>query len=142
MREHLPAVEAAFASSPVLAQKVDFHLVQIDEAHASDKWPLKYTFETPSAKTMEEKYQYATALRDEFHWTRGITYVDGPWDLDRLDDAATNGSFQKTFTAWPELYVVFHNGVLTYVGQGSVETQGAYDINELLDHVLALCAQA
>ena len=132
-------IEAAFLSDPILAQRVDFHLVQIDEAHASDTWPLSYTFETPSAKTMGEKHAHATALRDEFRWTRGGVYVDCPWRPTDADDPTGEGSFQKVFTAWPEIYVVFHMGVLTYVGQGSTETQGAYDIAELLDHVKALC---
>lgn len=132
-------MEKALASDPQLAAKVAFNLVQIDEAHASDKWPLAYTFETTSATTMDQKHAHAVALRDEFEWTRGTVFVDC-WDgVTSTANSATSGSFQKVFTAWPELYAVFYKGALSYVGQGSVESQGAYDIADLLAHLKRLC---
>lgn len=123
--------KAWFAAHDTIAANVNFHLVQIDEAHSTDKWPLAYTFQVPSAKTVADKHAYAVSLRDEFEWARGEVFVDA--------SSASGGSFQTTFTAWPALYAVFHHGKLTYVGHGSVASQGAYDVNDLFEHLMTLC---
>lgn len=111
-----------------LEQPIKCSLVKIAGAH-DENWPLAYSYQTPVPKTVAEKHAHALAMKDEFGWSEkyGQVYVDA--------SSVENGSFQKTFTAWPELYVVFRNGKVSYVGQGSVSTQGAYDMNELFHHI-------
>lgn len=122
----MPKVANYIRRNPHLAEIMDASMVQVDEAHASDKWPRAYSYEVPSAKTIQDKHSYAMQMARDFGW-EWSTYVDA--------SSVSNGSFQSVFSAWPDMYVVFHKGMVSYIGQASRKTKGRYDLTELLRHI-------
>jgi hypothetical protein len=84
-------------------------LVYIQEAHASDEWPMKWSFERPSPKSLVERITNADEVREVFA---------APFEVPVLVDGMGN-DFNKEFCAWPACYYdVDRTGTLLYVWQG------------------------
>ena len=87
--------------------KVEFRLVYIREAHATDQWQvdknIKEKVLLESAKTQEMKDDYATSCVR----TLGIKF---PAVVDNMEN-----STESSYTAWPDrLYLVGKNGRIAY----------------------------
>jgi len=82
--------------------EVDFVLVYIREAHASDAWPLGDTVQIPNHKTIEERKTAAIKLQK-----KGLKI---PILLDSM-----NNDFERNFAVWPERYFIVVNGKVEYV---------------------------
>jgi len=90
-------------------QDVDFLLVYIAEAHASDVWPLGNHVTIPTHKTEEDRKAAAIFMRDKF----GCTL---PMLLDTMQD-----SFDNVFAVWPERYYFIKDGKMEHIGMPTSE---------------------
>lgn len=89
--------------------KVDFLMVYIREAHASDEWPLGKLKCIPQHKTLEDRIKVASELVEQYGFT--IHTV-----VDSIDNR-----FNSEFHVWPERYFLFSGHSLEYVSQPSTE---------------------
>lgn len=98
-------------------------VVYIEEAHSTNRWPLGYSFEKPSAPDSETKIKYAREFVSNFEWS-STCLVD------------TNKEVQTALRCWPAKYfVIDRNMLITYIGESSKYSQGYYDINKLLSFI-------
>lgn len=101
---------------------VQFVLVYITEAHASDSWPMKFAVEWPRPRSLAQRQAYARTCADELRV--GFEVV-----VDGMDDA-----FNAAFRAWPTAYYVIDaDARLLYVGTGTDDRPdyASYDVGEL-----------
>ena len=75
--------------------EVQWALVYICEAHASDTWPLKFSTEQPSPTSLEQRSGYAARCAAELGFSEAgfRVCVDG-----------MNNCFNSAFGAWPTCY--------------------------------------
>lgn len=102
--------------------------VYIREAHASDVWPLKFSFEQPQPSDLAERAQYARrASADLGFAAAGIeTLCDG------MDDA-----FNTAFGAWPTAYYLLdERGTLLTVGEAA-DGEYSFPVRKFVDAVSA-----
>jgi len=83
--------------------KVNFLLVYIAEAHATDVWPLGNRVCLPSHQTIEDRANAAKMLVSKYDCKLPIL-------LDTMND-----TFDKEFAIWPERYYVVRNGFIEHV---------------------------
>lgn len=101
-------------------------MVYICEAHASDVWPLKYSFEQPAPTSLTQRAAYARRCANE------LSFAASGFKLlcDGMDDG-----FNAGFGSWPtSYYLVDHSGTLLHVGEATGE-QYAYDVRSFIGEV-------
>lgn len=82
-------------------------LLYIREAHASDVWPLKWSFEAPKPKSLVERVERAKALAT----ASGFGQASFRLLVDDVEDAV-----DAALGAWPTNYYVFaSDGTLAFV---------------------------
>lgn len=83
-----------------------FVFVYIREAHASDKWPMKWAIEWPEPQTLEARIACAKTCDADLGWSPEVSVL-----VDGMDD-----NFCHTFGAWPAGgYVLSSRAELLYV---------------------------
>mmetsp|Transcript_45056 Transcript_45056/g.68951 ORF Transcript_45056/g.68951 Transcript_45056/m.68951 type:complete len:141 (+) Transcript_45056:529-951(+) len=75
--------------------EVDFLMVYIREAHASDQWPLGNIVSIEQHKDLQSRIAAAKNLEENFDFKMKIV-------VDNMDN-----QFNKQFLAWPERYYFF-----------------------------------
>jgi len=85
---------------------LQFALVYIREAHASDRWPMKWAIEWPEPQSLEARIACAKTCDGDLGWSPQVKiFVDG------MDD-----NFCQSFGAWPAGgYVLDAAGKLLFV---------------------------
>jgi hypothetical protein len=84
-----------------------FAFVYILEAHASDKWPMRWAVEWPEAQSLADRRGYAKTCDSDLGWSRS--------GVDILVDGM-NDSFCHSLAAWPAGgYVLGPDRQLLYV---------------------------
>merc|ERR1712048_1515352 len=83
-----------------------FIFVYIREAHASDRWPMKWAIEWPEPESLDARIACAQTCDTDLGWSPQVqVFVDGMED-----------SFCHSFGAWPAGgYVVDAAGELLFV---------------------------
>jgi len=105
-------------------------MVYIREAHASDTWPLKYSFERPCPTSLSQRVEYAAEC------ARALGFANAGFRLlaDPMDDR-----FNSAFGAWPTAYYALdRRGRLVFVGEGKGSEFG-YDVREVFGFVSRFC---
>lgn len=93
----------------------------IAEAHAEDLWPMAYSFQWPSPKTLQERCGYARTMATEQAIEPSFrVLVDG-----------MENSFNAALAPWPQGVYVVLAGTLLYRSQDSEGDTARYDINDL-----------
>lgn len=87
-----------------LHASVDFHLVYIAEAHATDEWPISYPTVTPQHTTLAERQAALDRFVATYAWTV-------PSTIDDLADTAST-----VMGAWPFRLYIAHQGEIAYQG--------------------------
>jgi len=98
-------------------EKVDFLIVYIAEAHASDVWPLGKHVSIPDHKTLKDRQNAAALMRDTFQCPLPIL-------IDSMSNLFDNG-----YAVWPERYFIIHNYKMKLIAVPNKET--GYDRKEL-----------
>lgn len=96
-------------------------LVYICEAHASDEWPIGSQFCVEQHKTVQERAAAATECLD------ALDCQIFPTVLDSMEN-----SFNELYACWPLRYYLIDNGVIEHVPQPK---GAAYNVLEI-DHWL------
>jgi len=105
---------------------VQWAVIYICEAHASDVWPLKFSFERPRPTSLAARTQYARecSLEHGFDAAGFRVLCDGMED-----------SFNAEFGAWPtSYYLLDQRGELLFVGEPERGEYG-YDVRRFIDAV-------
>jgi len=90
-------------------QHLDFLLVYINEAHASDGWRLGNFVDIPNHKCIEDRKKAANMLINKF----GLR-------LPVVLDTMTN-EFDKAFAVWPERYYIAYEDQMVFVAEPTHE---------------------
>jgi len=106
------------------ANKVNFLLVYISEAHANDEWPLGKHIDIPAHKTISDRQQAAKMLLD-----RGCKI---PILLDSM-----NNAFDYAFAVWPERYYIVKSGKMEHVFYP--QSEFGFDHAEMLKKLNECC---
>lgn len=78
------------------------------EAHASDKWPMKWAVEWPEPTTLAERISCAAHCDTDLGWSPDVNLL-----VDTMDN-----DFCRTFRAWPAgCYVFSPARQLLFVGE-------------------------
>jgi len=100
------------------SQNIDFVVVYIAEAHASDAWPLGHFVDIPNHTCQADRNQALSLLRSKFFLDSSI-----PIFADTMEN-----HFDKEFAVWPERCYISIDGVLQYVAMPNHEF--GYDRDE------------
>jgi len=76
------------------AEKCNFVMVYLMEAHAADEWPLGTKVTINQHKTNKERIDAATDLKEKYK-------INFPLVVDGIEN-----TFHKTYAAWPERYFI------------------------------------
>lgn len=88
---------------------MNFLLVYIAEAHATDVWPLGRHVELASHKTLDDRINAANLLISKYNCNIPIL-------LDNMND-----EFDDNYAVWPERYYIIQNGVMKHIFYPTIE---------------------
>jgi len=109
------------------AGKVNFLIVYIAEAHATDVWPLGKHVCLSSHKTLEDRMQAAKLLKTKYN-------CDIPILIDNMQDG-----FDKEYAVWPERYYVIKSGIMNHIFYPT--TEFGFDHFEMMKLLAQLVAE-
>jgi hypothetical protein len=104
--------------------QVDFYMIQIKEAHASDVWPIGNIVDVKEHRTLSDRLTAAQEMVKE-------TQLEIPVLADTMDD-----TFLKLYAPWPFRFFVIVDGILKLVG---MPKEARYDTTDLVECLDALC---
>lgn len=112
---------------------MQWSVIYICEAHATDVWPLKYSYEHPAPTSLRQRAEYARRCSHELGFeAAGFNLL-----VDGLDD-----SFNAAFGAWPTAYyLVDREGALLHVGEADGDEHG-YDVRRFVTAVRKAISRA
>ncbi|CAG8580994.1 13213_t:CDS:2 [Ambispora gerdemannii] len=102
---------------------IDFHMIQIREAHASDVWPIGNIVDVKEHRTLADRLAAA-------HEMVRATRLEIPVLADTMDD-----TFLKLYAPWPFRFFVVVDGILKLVG---MPKEARYDTTDLVGCLDAL----
>jgi hypothetical protein len=102
---------------------VDFYMIQIREAHASDVWPIGNIVEVKEHRTLEERLAAARKMVE-------ATELEVPVLADTMDN-----TFLKLYSPWPFRFFVIKDGIFKLVG---MPKEARYDTTDLVNCLDAL----
>jgi len=102
---------------------LNFAFVYTMEAHAADKWPMKWAVEWPEPKTLEERIARAERCDEDLGWSPHVAlFVDGMCN-----------DFCRTFSAWPTgCYVLSPTRQLLFVAEPETH-EVFFDLEKLFE---------
>jgi hypothetical protein len=102
---------------------VDFYMILIREAHASDVWPIGNIVEVKEHRTLEERLAAARKMVE-------ATQLEIPVLADTMDN-----TFLKLYSPWPFRFFVIKDGIFKLVG---MPKEARYDTTDLVNCLDAL----
>ena len=97
--------------------QIDFYMIQIREAHASDVWPIGNVVSVKEHRTLDERLAAAREMVK-------ATQLEIPVFADTMDDV-----FLKLYKPWPFRFFVIVDGILRLVG---MPKEARYDTTDLV----------
>ena len=104
--------------------QIDFYMIQIREAHASDVWPIGNIVDVKEHRTLSDRLAAAHEMVQQ-------TQLEIPVLADTMDD-----TFLKLYSPWPFRFFVIVDGVLKLVGMPKEARYDTTDLVECLDALL------
>jgi hypothetical protein len=104
-------------------KSVDFYMIQIREAHASDVWPIGNIVDVKEHRTLEERLAAAREMVS-------ATHLEIPVFADTMDNV-----FLELYSPWPFRFFVIVDGTLKLVG---MPKEARYDTTNLVNCLDAL----
>ena len=112
--------------------ELNFAFVYTMEAHAADKWPMKWAVEWPEPRTFEERIACACKCDQDLGWSPEVTFF-----VDTMDN-----EFCRTFGTWSVgCYVLSPTRRLLFVGEPKTHDV-FFDIEQLFSFLRRLSPQA
>ncbi|CAG8527886.1 975_t:CDS:2 [Racocetra fulgida] len=103
---------------------VDFYLIQIKEAHASDVWPIGNIVDVKEHHTLSDRLAAAREMATK-------TKLEIPVLADTMND-----TFLKLYSPWPFRFFIVVDGILKLVGMPKDARYDTTDLVECLDDLL------
>ncbi|CAG8636360.1 8352_t:CDS:2 [Racocetra fulgida] len=104
---------------------VDFYMIQIREAHASDVWPIGNIVDVKEHRTLSDRLAAARQMVKE-------TKLEIPVLADTMND-----TFLKLYSPWPFRFFVVVDGILKLVGMPKEVHYDTTDLVECLNGLLS-----
>ncbi|CAB4425472.1 unnamed protein product [Rhizophagus irregularis] len=104
--------------------QVDFYMIQIREAHASDVWPIGNIVDVKEHRTLSDRLAAAREMVEK-------TQLEIPVLADTMDD-----TFLKLYSPWPFRFFVIADGILKLVGMPKEAHYDTTDLVECLNDLL------
>ncbi|CAB5197336.1 uncharacterized protein OCT59_014212 [Rhizophagus irregularis] len=104
--------------------QIDFYMIQIREAHASDVWPIGNVVSVKEHRTLTDRLSAAHEMVKE-------TKLEIPVLSDTMDD-----TFLKLYAPWPFRFFVIVDGILKLVGMPKEARYDTTDLVECLDNLI------
>ncbi|CAG8475962.1 584_t:CDS:2 [Diversispora eburnea] len=104
--------------------QVDFYMIQIREAHASDVWPIGNIVDVKEHRTLSDRLAAAREMVKK-------TQLEIPVLADTMDD-----TFLKLYSPWPFRFFVVVDGILKLVGMPKEARYDTTDLVECLNDLL------
>ncbi|CAG8502421.1 2994_t:CDS:2 [Acaulospora morrowiae] len=104
--------------------QVDFYMIQIREAHASDVWPIGNIVDVKEHRTLSDRLAAAREMVEK-------TQLEIPVLADTMND-----SFLKLYSPWPFRFFVVVDGILKLVGMPKEARYDTTDLVNCLDNIL------
>ncbi|CAG8445901.1 11820_t:CDS:2 [Acaulospora morrowiae] len=105
--------------------QVDFYMIQIREAHASDVWPIGNIVDVKEHRTLSDRLAAAREMVEK-------TQLKIPVLADTMDDG-----FLKLYSPWPFRFFVVVDGILKLVGMPKEARYDTTDLVNCLDNILS-----
>jgi len=122
----MPQVNAIVEAHRV---SVDFVTVYIEEAHASDEWPI-YQVDIPQHRDLEERIRLAQSFKLDF---------DVHLNMDFLADSMEN-EFNREYASWPFRFWVLEQNVSgspVKIAFKAMPKESKYRLEDLTDFLSA-----
>ncbi|CAG8804324.1 15630_t:CDS:2, partial [Dentiscutata erythropus] len=103
---------------------VDFYMIQIREAHASDVWPIGNIVDVKEHRTLSDRLTAAHEMVKK-------THLEIPVLADTMDN-----NFLKLYSPWPFRFFVVVDGILKLVGMPKEARYDTTDLVECLNNLL------
>ncbi|CAG8719959.1 5122_t:CDS:2 [Dentiscutata heterogama] len=103
---------------------VDFYMIQIREAHASDVWPIGNIVDVKEHRTLSDRLTAAREMVKK-------THLEIPVLADTMDN-----NFLKLYSPWPFRFFVVVDGILKLVGMPKEARYDTTDLVECLNNLL------
>ncbi|CAG8612750.1 22897_t:CDS:2 [Dentiscutata erythropus] len=104
--------------------RVDFYMIQIKEAHASDVWPIGNIVDVKEHRTLSDRLAAAREMVKK-------TQLEIPVLADTMED-----TFLKLYSPWPFRFFVVVDGILRLVGMPKEARYDTTDLVECLNDLL------
>mmetsp|Transcript_27002 Transcript_27002/g.38325 ORF Transcript_27002/g.38325 Transcript_27002/m.38325 type:complete len:130 (-) Transcript_27002:60-449(-) len=118
---------------------VDFACIYIQEAHASDEWPInQLEQDVPQHRTLHDRVAAATAFVQAQPSTPVTFNIKDPSSLTDnrflplFVDSPSN-QFNHAYSSWPFRFWVVYNGTVRFK---AMPQNCTYDLNDLRKHLL------
>mmetsp|Transcript_25911 Transcript_25911/g.40658 ORF Transcript_25911/g.40658 Transcript_25911/m.40658 type:complete len:134 (+) Transcript_25911:1603-2004(+) len=106
----------------------DFAFVYIEEAHATDEWPISSSRYTPDGQVVSVEQPKVASERVKLAQRFVKTFGMGT-EMKVLVDNPENGNlFGEAYAPWPIRLYVIENGTMQFI---SAPTDCAHDVSEL-----------
>ncbi|CAG8487459.1 13095_t:CDS:2, partial [Racocetra fulgida] len=109
--------------------QVDFYMIQIREAHASNVWPIGNVVDVKEHRTLTDRLIAAREMIKN-------TELEIPVLADTMDD-----TFLKLYSPWPFRFFVVVDGILKLVGMPKEAHYDTTDLVECLDKLIKSCEE-
>jgi len=96
--------------------EINFLIIYIKEAHASDQWPLGTTFNVPQHKTIDQRIDAANSWKNILIENQLKNFNNVIILVDDIDNSFTN-----TYSAWPERGMIVMNNVIEYYSSSGLD---------------------
>lgn len=106
----------------------DFAFLYIEEAHASDEWPIRSSRYMPGGEIVNVKQPKLLEERIELAKRFTARFGLGPELTVLVDDPEKGNPFEKAYAPWPIRIYVIENGKIQYISSPS---DCAHDVGEL-----------
>ena len=105
-----------------------FAFLYIEEAHASDEWPIRSSRYMPNEEIVDVKQPKLVAERIALAKRFTAIFGIGPEMKVLVDNPEEDNPFEKAYAPWPIRIYVIENGTIQYI---SSPTDCAHDVGEL-----------
>lgn len=124
----VPAIFRDFAKAEEFSANTDFAFMYIEEAHASNEWPISSSRYMPTQEIVSVKQPQILSERVALAQRFIDTFNLGPEMKVLVDNPEKGNPFEAAFSPWPIRIYVIENGIMQFISE---PTDCAHDVGEL-----------
>ena len=124
----VPALYRDFCQKGEFSKNTNYVFVYIEEAHASDEWPIRSSRYMPGEEIVDVKQPESVAERLDLAQRFCKLFNLGPEMKVVVDDPERGNPFEKAYAPWPIRIYVIEDAKIQYISSPS---ECAHDVGEL-----------